>query len=216
MIRKNLGNEECRLLWCYDVWLLLEPTFLRSLRRLLVTANVVPNSPILVTLMMEALRSSETSVLTRATWRTVPQDGILHGHCRENLKSYNLGNTMNPVPFFRIANIHRVLLGHDTAESVNVKRSFAVSRRLHPQCRILSKAENQPQVHSKQSLFTPRPWNEDCLFVVNVGQLSAGIRGVTSKNKLLLITLRFILRRSDRVVWTGLVWLRIGWSGGLL
>jgi hypothetical protein len=33
----------------------------RSVRRLLVAANVVPSSPILVTLMMEALRSSETS-----------------------------------------------------------------------------------------------------------------------------------------------------------
>jgi hypothetical protein len=36
--------------------------FLRSVRRLLVTANVVP-TPILVTLMKEALRSSKTSVL---------------------------------------------------------------------------------------------------------------------------------------------------------
>jgi hypothetical protein len=33
-----------------------------SARRLLIAANVVPSSPILVTLMMEALRSSETSV----------------------------------------------------------------------------------------------------------------------------------------------------------
>jgi hypothetical protein len=41
--------------------------FLRSVRRLLVTASVFPSSPILVTLMKEALRSSETSVLTRAT-----------------------------------------------------------------------------------------------------------------------------------------------------
>jgi hypothetical protein len=31
--------------------------------RLLVTANVVPSSPILVTLMMEAIRSSETRFL---------------------------------------------------------------------------------------------------------------------------------------------------------
>jgi hypothetical protein len=38
--------------------------FLRSLRWLLVTASVVPSSHILVTLMMEALRSSETSVRT--------------------------------------------------------------------------------------------------------------------------------------------------------
>jgi hypothetical protein len=37
--------------------------FLRSVHRLLVTANVVPSSLILVTLMMEALHSSEMSVL---------------------------------------------------------------------------------------------------------------------------------------------------------
>jgi hypothetical protein len=62
--------------------------FLRSVRRLLVTANVVPSSPILVTLMMEALSSSETSVLTRAIRRNIQGAGILHSHCRENLKSY--------------------------------------------------------------------------------------------------------------------------------
>jgi hypothetical protein len=37
--------------------------FLRSVLRLLVTATVVPSSPIFVTLMMEALRSSETWAL---------------------------------------------------------------------------------------------------------------------------------------------------------
>jgi hypothetical protein len=68
-------------------------------RQLVVKASVVPSSPILVTLMKEALSSSETSVLIRSTQRNNPEDAILNRICskttenkrwmRDNYTSWN-------------------------------------------------------------------------------------------------------------------------------
>jgi hypothetical protein len=49
-----------------------------SVFQLLVTANVIPNALIPFTLIMDAILSSETSVLTRATRLHIPEDGTPH------------------------------------------------------------------------------------------------------------------------------------------
>jgi hypothetical protein len=60
-----------------------------SNRHTLVMSNVGPSSPILVTLMKDALSSSDTPALTRAKRYNIPEDTILHSHRRENFKSYS-------------------------------------------------------------------------------------------------------------------------------
>jgi hypothetical protein len=62
--------------------------FPRSVLRLLITANILPSSQLLATLLMEAIFSTKTSVLTREARRNIPQDDILHSNRSENLKSY--------------------------------------------------------------------------------------------------------------------------------
>jgi hypothetical protein len=74
-----------------------------GVRRLLVTDNVIPSSLILVTLMMEAVNSSETPDRTRATQRNIPQGGILHSQRHKNLKSYICSRAIPPelIPFVK-------------------------------------------------------------------------------------------------------------------
>jgi hypothetical protein len=70
-VSEELSTTIIRVTRIGELGTLVIKVFLHSVLRLLVTANV-PNSPILVTLMMEALSSSETSVLSRATWHNIP------------------------------------------------------------------------------------------------------------------------------------------------
>jgi hypothetical protein len=58
-----------------------------SVLRFLVTIHVVPSSPIHVTLKMEAIHSSETPVLTKASRRHILEDDILNSHSDGNLKA---------------------------------------------------------------------------------------------------------------------------------
>jgi hypothetical protein len=76
---------------CFAVLTMKEDSC-RNTMRLLVTANAVLSSQILVAVMMEAICSSETSALTRATRRHIPEDCIFHSHRCENFKSYGTNN----------------------------------------------------------------------------------------------------------------------------
>jgi hypothetical protein len=61
-------------------------------------------------LLMEVIHSSKTSVLTISTWHNIPENGILHGHCRETSNLTNNRLCVRHVACKQIRNEHQVLI----------------------------------------------------------------------------------------------------------
>jgi hypothetical protein len=93
--------------------------------QLLVTANVIPSSPVLFTLMMEELSSSEMSILTRVTWLNILEDAILHSHRLENLKSYIQWQSL--CPQLLITAVSSLIMPLQSATLANNKQTNSVA-----------------------------------------------------------------------------------------
>jgi hypothetical protein len=69
------------------------------------TAQVDSSLADFSTLKMVAIRSSEMWAHTRSTRRHIPEEGILHSHRCENLKSYKIHNS--PHKYVRVRRLRK-------------------------------------------------------------------------------------------------------------
>jgi hypothetical protein len=86
------GRVSCKSTWCVKgyvaIYFIILQKIIAQVYCYLLT--LVHRSWISYTLNMEAIRSSETSVNKISTRRHIQEDGILHNHRRENLKSHEI------------------------------------------------------------------------------------------------------------------------------
>jgi hypothetical protein len=87
-VSEELSASFIRVTRISELGTTLAVTTNRRKQRASVANYVVPSSPIIFSLKMAALCSSETSIFTRTPHRNNPEDGILHSHRHEHLKFY--------------------------------------------------------------------------------------------------------------------------------
>jgi hypothetical protein len=110
---------------------------LRCVHRLLVRASVVPSSPKFVSLMKEALNSSETSVLTRAIRRNISQGVILQQKRGQKLHFSKDTMELNQLDFLEGAP-EKGFYEEDGVRCHNPQSRYPPCRGRHSSCHLLA------------------------------------------------------------------------------